>query len=992
MLKKVLPFLLIPILATWSQVYGGGPLKASRNPQKEWVDSIFKSMSPQQRLGQLFMVAAYSNKDEKHAQDIEKLINEYYIGGLIFFQGGPVRQAVLTNRFQAQSRVPMLVGMDAEWGLGMRLDSVMSFPRQMTLGAIASEKDVYQMGVEVARQCRRLGVHVNFAPVVDINNNPKNPVIGNRSFGEDKENVASKGSAYMRGMQHNGVMANAKHFPGHGDTDTDSHLGLPLISHNRERLSEIELYPFRRLMQDSLMSIMVAHLHMPAYDNTKDQATTLSKSVVTDLLKNELKFKGLIFTDALNMKGVSKFHKPGDVDVLALLAGNDVLLFSENVPEAIAKIEQAVKKKQISQKEIDERVRKILAAKYWAGLHQYRPVELYNIYNDLSNPKAEALLNSLYERSVTIAKNDFALLPFTVLDTNSFASVSINAESGNPMQQMLSNYANFKHYSVVESRMNYENVLPALKNTKTVVVGVYKMNTSASKNWGVSQATLQFLKSLRQQKKNVVIVVYGSPYSLKNFEEYGHVVCAYEENDFTQRLVPQALFGGIEVSGKLPVTASDNLKVGSGFFTKRIDRLRHGYPGDVGMDYRTLNRIDSIAYAAIAGKATPGCQVLVVKNGTVVFNKAYGHQTYDNNIPVTTETIYDIASVTKVTGTLQAVMFLAERGLIDVNKKASFYLPELKGTNKEHLIIGDILTHQAGLAPYIPYWKRTVKNLDVTNAFYSSMKDNLHLKQVSPGIYAINSMEDTLWAWTIKSELIPINKQTRKYDYKYSDLGFYMMKRICEKQLNMPIDEFLSQHIYEPLGTSTLTFEPLRKFTADRIAPTEFDKDFRKAMVHGTVHDQGAAMFGGVAGHAGLFSNATDLATLMQMNLQNGRYGGVQYLQPTTVSEFAKRHYTTNRRGFGWDKPIPVTGGPASVFASQNSYGHTGFTGTCVWVDPDHELVYIFLSNRIHPDSNNDKLIKDSIRTKIHDVIYQAFLPAANTWPYAGTNSLHRGR
>jgi beta-N-acetylhexosaminidase len=972
MLKKVCIGLLLHFLAVAHFSYAAEDPKEFRKAQKEWADSVFKSMNNHERLGQLFMVAAYSNKNEKHYQEIDKLVQEYNIGGLIFFQGGPVRQAVLTNRYQALAKVPMLIGMDAEWGLGMRLDSTMSFPRQMTLGAMASDEPVYAMGAEIARQCRRLGVHINFAPVIDVNSNPKNPVIGNRSFGEDKENVANKGVAYMRGLQHHRVMANAKHFPGHGDTDTDSHLALPVINHSKEHMSETELYPFRRLFKDSLMSVMVAHINIPAYDNTKNLATTLSRNVVTNLLKEEMNFEGLVFTDALNMKGVSKFYKPGEVDVLALLAGNDVLLFSEDVPEAIKRIEAAIRKKQISQKEIDKRVRKILEAKYWAGLNVEQPVDTFNLYEDLHTERAEAMLFGLYEKSLTVVKNNKGLLPFHLLDTNSFASVTVNLDADNEFQNMLSNYAPFKHYNVSDAKGNFDETAQWLKGAKTVVVSIHKMNQSASKNYGVSAETLNFIKKLQQQHKNVVLIVFGNPYSLKQFENVSQLVCAYEDNQYTQRAVPQLLFGAIEASGKLPVSASERFKLGTGFFTSKMNRLRYGYPGDVGMDHNILKRVDSIALAAIADHATPGCQVVVARKGTVVLQKSYGYLTYDNSNPVTNSTIYDIASITKVAATLQSVMFLAEREVIDVNRKVSDYLPELKGTNKENVKIADALSHQAGLAPFIPYWKRTMKNLNTTHAFYSAKKDNTFSNQVSPGIYSIKGMEDTLWAWTIQSDMLTPNKITRQYEYRYSDLGFYMMKRLAEDRLNQPIDEFLEQNIYSPLGLGTLTYEPLKKFSADRIAPTEFDRDFRKALVHGTVHDQGAAMFGGIAGHAGLFSNANDLAILMQMNLQNGEYGNVRYFQPTTVSDFAKQHFKTNRRGLGWDKPIMGSGGPASIYASKNSFGHSGFTGTSVWVDPDSELVYIFLSNRIHPDTSNVKLIKDNIRTKIHDVIYQS--------------------
>jgi len=444
---KILFFIFILVVSSASTL----PKKNSeaKTKQQLWVDSVFDSMSEEERLGQLFMVAAYSNRDEKHSEELEKLIREYNIGGLIFFQGGPVRQAILTNRYQAKAKVPLLIAIDGEWGLKMRLDSTMAFPKQMTLGAVQDDAYIYAMGKEVARQCKRLGIHVNFAPVIDVNSNPANPVIGVRSFGEDKFKVAEKGIAYMKGMQDNGVIACAKHFPGHGDTETDSHLTLPVITHTKERLNDVELYPFRELIKDSVFSIMVAHMHVPAYDSTTNMATTLSKSVVTDLLKNELQFKGLIFTDALNMKGVSSFFKPGEVDVLALLAGNDVLLYAEDVPTAIRKIHKAIKENKITWAEVDERVKKILTAKFWAGLDSLKPIELHNLYEDLNSSEAKALRQDIYEKALTIVRNDDNLIPIRILDTTTFASITIGVPSqGSNFQHTLDLYAPFTHFTL----------------------------------------------------------------------------------------------------------------------------------------------------------------------------------------------------------------------------------------------------------------------------------------------------------------------------------------------------------------------------------------------------------------------------------------------------------------------------------------------------------------------------------------------------------------
>ncbi len=946
-----------------------------------WADSIMSTLTDEQALGQLFMVAAYSNKTEAHAVEIEQLIKNNGIGGVIFFQGGPVRQANLTNRYQSISKVPLFVAMDAEWGLGMRLDSTMNFPKQMTLGAIQDNAIIYSMGIEIGKQCKRLGVHINFAPVVDVNSNANNPVIGVRSFGEDKINVSQKAIAYMKGMQSVHVMANAKHFPGHGNTDTDSHFSLPVVNKNMQELNDTELYPFRQLIDSGVGSVIVAHVNVPSLDNTNKPAT-LSKPIVTDLLRNDLGFRGLVFTDALNMKGVSNLYKPGEVDVKALLAGNDILLYAENVPLAIKKIVKALNDKDITKEEINARVKKILMAKYWAGLNNYKKIETENLYQELNNPSAKALLNNLYKQAITVAKNNNNILPFVLADTTSFASVSISFSGPeNIFQKTLSNYAVFDHYSMEKSGSDTAmlSLVNKLKKYEAVIVGVHQVNSYNSKNYGISTSTKTFLQQLQAAHANVTVVVFGIPYALKYFSDSKILVCANEDNAYTQRLIPQLLFGAMQANGRLPITAGENLKLNTGLSVSyNCMRMRYDFAENLRMDSKTLNKIDTIVMHAITEGAMPGCQVLVAKKGAIVYNKSFGYYTYDKKNPVTSTTLYDIASVSKVAGTLQAIMFLEERGLIKLNYKISVYLPDLIGTNKGDLIIRDILTHQAGLQPFLPHWRKTMDSSNFSKKYYSTIKSDSFPNMVIPGLYSIAGIEDSLWKWTVQSSLMAHPKQGKKilpYSYVYSDLGFYIMKRLAESQLGQPMEEFLKQNFYDPLGLQNFFYNPLENgISVSRITPTELDKYYRKSLVAGTVHDPGAALLGGVGGHAGIFSNAEDLATLMQMNLQLGYYGGYRFLLPETIELFSRTQSAKNRRGLGWDKPQATSGGPCSYLVSSSTYGHTGFTGTCAWIDPEQDLVYIFLSNRVYPDANNTKLIKESIRTQIQTVIYKSLL------------------
>lgn len=985
--------LLLGALALWAPSTRSATVKPPELPEEAWVDSVYQSLTPEQRLGQLFMVAAFSNKDAAHVRQIDELITRYNLGGLIFMQGGPYRQAVLTNRYQKEARTPLLISMDVEWGLDMRLDSSLHYARQMTLGAVDDDRLIYQMGREIALRLKQLGVHVSFSPVVDVNVNPLNPVIGNRAFGEDKEEVARRAVAYTKGLQDFGVIAVAKHFPGHGDTDTDSHLALPVVTHSLEQLRQEDFYPFRKTIDAGVLGVMVAHLYVPALDTTRNRASTLSPPVVTGTLRNELGYDGLVFTDALNMKGVSKFYKPGEVDALALRAGNDVLLFSEDVPTAIRRIQDDLESGALDSATVARSVRKILKAKYWAGLNRYEPVDVTRFKPDRldhtaapERPDAYVVQQQLYEHATTVVRNERGLLPLRTLDTLRVASVTIGAPAGNEFQRTMGHYVPLATFPVADRYAPdsvFQKLLPELRPFNVVVVSYHGMNnTPAAHNFGLGEAGLAFIRQLRQDnpRARVVAVPMGNPYALKSFDDAATLVCGYEDNAVSQRVVPQVLFGALPAVGKLPVTAGARAKRGAGLALPSLGRLRFAPPEAVGMDSRTLGQIDNLALEAIAYAATPGCQVLVAKDGVVVLEKGYGRLTYDATAaPVTPTTVYDIASITKVASTLQAVMFLKDQGRLALDEKIGFYLPELKGTDKADLRIRDILLHQAGLKAFIPYWQQTFTPTGVPAAgWYAQSTSADFPNQVADSLYSRASTEDSVWRWTVASPVAPRQKG-QKPEYKYSDLDFILLRRLSEKLLGQRLDEFVKQNFYDPLGLPTLCYNPLQHGIArGRIAPTERDTTFRRRQVWGTVHDQGAALVGGVAGHAGLFGTATDLAALLQMNLQAGYYGGQRYFRTGVVQEFARGGSAeVSRRGLGWDRADPAHGGgAASGQAPVSTFGHTGFTGTCAWADPKNKLVFIFLSNRVYPDANNARLVQYNIRTRMHDVVYRALKPA----------------
>jgi beta-N-acetylhexosaminidase len=950
--------------------------------QNQWVDSVLQTMTEDQKIGHLFMVQAYSNRDEAHAAQIDKLVTEYHAGGVIFFQGGPLRQAQLTNRWQARAKVPLLIGSDCEWGLGMRLDSTLSFPRAMVLGAIADDRLIHQMGREVARQFRRLGMHVNFAPVADVNVNEANPVIGSRSFGQDPENVARHAIAYTQGMQQGGILACAKHFPGHGDTDTDSHFALPVIAKNRARLDSVELYPFRRLVADSLMAVMVSHLHVPALDSLGKQPATYSAPIITELLTRRMRFEGLIFTDALNMRGATLGRQPGEPELLTHLAGSDVFVCPTDVPRAFALIKKAMADGRTSLPEIERRVRKILAAKYFAGLHRYQPVELKNLHQDLNPPQAKALRTKLYEQATTIVRNQGNLLPFLILEKQKFASLVIGAGAGNNFQKMLGKYAPFAHHALPAddpSVASLEAMRKKLAGHSAVVVGLLNVSGLGNKraaDYGIGQPLRDFLQKLQAETK-VVVVSFGHPYAVGRLDFAHHLVCAYENRPETQNAVPQVLFGAVAARARLPVGAG-RVRVGEGHSLGALGRLRYNeLPEALGFDSRVLDRIDTIAQRAIQMRATPGCQVLVARRGQVVFSRNYGNFTYHQQIPVEDETLYDLASLTKVAATMQAVMYLHDRGKLDIEKKMGDYLPDLAGTNKADIVIKDALLHQAGLIQGQPFWWRTMEKGQYLPAYYSRTQRDSFDTPVAENLYATSNMKALVWEWTKANPMRKNKRADGSYGYLYSDLGFYMLKQIVEQQTGQSIDQFVSQYFYRPLGLSTLTYLPLRKFAKEQIAPTEEDRHFRKGVVQGTVHDPDAGLQGGVAGHAGLFGNANDLAILLQMNLQRGRYGGrIFYADTATVPFFTEeRPARPNRRGLGWDKPaLNATGNnaPSSPLCSDRAFGHTGFTGTGLWVDPEYDLIYVFLANRTYPSAMNWKLKEANIRNLVHTTVYQA--------------------
>ncbi|WP_291275756.1 glycoside hydrolase family 3 N-terminal domain-containing protein [Flavobacterium sp.] len=940
--------------------------KIDSNQQKKWVDSLYNSMTFEEKVGQLFMVAAYSNKKEDHAQDLDKLIAKYKIGGLIFFQGGPVRQALLTNRFQAQSKIPMLIGNDAEWGFSMRLDSTVKYPWNMTLGAIQDNKLIEKMGAQMAKQSKRLGVHFTFGPVVDINTNPNNPIIGNRSFGEDKLNVTAKALAYMKGLQDNGIFATAKHFPGHGDTGTDSHHTLPVVPFDKQRLDSVELYPYKELIKNGLSSVMVAHLNVPSIESREGYPSSLSNKVVTDLLKNELQFDGLIFTDALNMKGASNFKQPGDIDLEAFLAGNDVLLFAENVPKAIDKFKEAFQANLFTEERLAYSVKKILKYKYQVGLNQYKPVEIKNLYEDLNAIEYEALNYQLYENAITVLKNESKLIPLKKLEREKIAYVKLGDGSNEMFLAKLKDYADVTEITA----FNLDTALLDLTDFTKVIVGYHKPDGAWRKN-ELTFKEINWIDKISKEKETI-LAFFTKPYSLLKIPNFDHtevVIQAYQNTDIAQTVTAEIIFGARVAKGKLPVTIKDNFEVNQGLPTQKLDRLGFTVPENVGMDSKKLAKIDSIATYAIKQKATPGMQILVARKGQIIYRKSFGFQKYDSIQKVKNTDIYDVASLTKVLATLPMVMKQYDKKRISLDTHLCQMLPLFENSNKADATLLDMLTHQARFQAWIPFYKNTLDSLKHPDSLYYRMAYSEEFPtKVANNLYLRKDYN------TVMLKMIADSPLLDKKQYKYSDFSFIILKEYLERALDKKLDVLVEEQFYKHLGATTMTYNPLNKFESTRIAPTEEDTYFRYQTIQGYVHDMAAAMQGGVSGHAGLFSNSIDVAKMMQLYLQKGKYGDQEFFSEKTFNDFNKCYYCKdgNRRGVGFDKPQLGKEGPTCGCVSMTSFGHTGFTGTMAWADPEKEIVYVFLSNRTYPNAEPNKLSKLNIREQIQEIIYQS--------------------
>jgi beta-N-acetylhexosaminidase len=926
--------------------------------QENWAEEQLKLLTLEEKIAQFFMIAAYSGKGEEHYREIEELIRTQKVGGIIFFQGDRNNFKTALKRFEAASSLPLLVGMDAEWGVQMRLSAEERFPYPYTLGAANDLENSEKIAAMMAQECRELGIHLNFAPVADVNSDPTNPVIGFRSFGENPKLVADHVRAFVRGFEANGIMSTVKHFPGHGNTNKDSHLELPTVDQSLKTLEAIDLFPFSEAFREGSSSVMIGHLNVPALDPSGTPAT-LSKLIIKDYLQKQMGFKGLVISDALNMKAVADKYGKTEVVVKAFEAGCDILLFPESVEEAINAIKKSVLKGDISEKELNERCLKVLKAKQKFVL-QTKSFKTYTV------GEQQWARRKSYESALTVLKNNEATLPLSDL-SRKIESISIG-ENHTSLKKSIGDFADVDHYSFANPS-DAKSFFATKRASDVILINLHASTVRARDGYGFGEGWQEIL-TLIPSEKTVVLNLFGNPQALKGVDlsAVDAVVVAYENHPLVQERAAQLLFGAAPSIGKLPMTIQKTFERGSGIELAWGGRLKFSQPEEFGIDPKKFEEVDKMALNGIAKGAYPGCQIVVAYKGSLIYRKNFGTKTFSSKDSIQSTDVYDIASITKIAASTVGLMYLQSNDQFSLNAQLKEYI-DVSDSRYAAIRLRDMMAHQAGLTAWIPFYKRTLEGGKPASSYYSAVQTDDFSIQVAHDLWIRKDYSDSMYQQIMRT---PLSAKT----YVYSDLGYYFVKKIIEKQSGKGLDKFLHDELYGPMGLRSLRYNPLDFMNQQRIVPTENDQAFRKQLIHGYVHDPGAAMLGGVGGHAGLFANATDLASLMQLFMNKGMYGAKNYLKEQVVEEYTKAQFPGNRRGAGFDRPTASGGGTCHSSASQKSYGHSGFTGTLAWVDPEHAINYVFLSNRVCPDQENWKLRDMHIRTEIQRVIYEILLKA----------------
>lgn len=911
------------------------------NAQIQWAESTLKSMSLKEKCAQMIFPwaeADFINTDDASFHRLQRLVGDLKVGGIIFFEGDMWNQADLSNRLQSIAKYPLLISEDFERGLGMRLTETVEFPYNMAVAAADDTALTWQMGRAIASEARSIGVHQNYAPMADLNSDPMNPVINVRAFSEDPALTARHVSAFIRGSNSGHIISTVKHFPGHGATDLDSHKELPVIKHSKDEFFTSDLVPFEAAIKSGVGSVMAAHLEVPAFEPKAGLPSSLSENIVTGLLKEQLGFKGLIVTDAMNMQGILKNYGTAEATVMAVKAGHDMILFPHNEELAINSLYKAVMNGTISQERIEYSVRKILAAKAAVGLDKNRFVTTDSIRTIVNRKSHMRLAREIAEKSITLVKNENNIIP---VDTARFYTTACITLSGSSYaassafeKAAAARFMNFKSFHLTRSSdsASFRKAIELASKSDLILVPLFVNLKTFSEIVQTSAGQANFLNELKKLNKPFIVMSMGNPYLLSEFPDVPVYLTSYGDPEVSQIAMLDAIVGNISITGKLPVSIpSTPYKLGYGIQIPKQKLTAAPGASDL---YYDFSMVDSLVNLALADSAFPGAVVYAGHHGKLVYKKAFGYYSYEAGaMPMRTDAIFDMASVSKVISTTTAAMLLYDEGRLDLDKKVAYYLPEFGNKGKEAITVRNLLLHNSGLPAFKPFYKT--------------------LKTPQEEISAIMNSETEFPAGS---------------KMQYSDLGMITLQQIIEKLSGKKLDEFVQERIFSPLGMTRTMYNPKPEYWYYCV-PTEKDDYWRMTTLKGKVHDEAAYLLGGVAGHAGLFSTAGDLSVFLQMLIQKGNYGSVQFIKPSTVSLWTKKQTDQSTRALGWDTRSPKQSSAGTLF-SPDSYGHTGFTGTSVWVDPEREFFVVLLTNRVHPTRQNNKLSR--YRAPIHDAFIKA--------------------
>jgi len=926
---------------------------------KSWAESTLDKLTLREKIAQMMvyrMNMHYLNYNSDEWKKIEDLISSDGIGILHIWFGETGSALTMLNKIQRESKIPILVEADIESGLGRRYPGAVTLPPMMAIAATGNSKFAYEAGRISAEESRGVGIHFNLAPVVDVNNNPKNPIINTRSFGEHPDSVIKYSREFIKGLHDHGMLTTAKHFPGHGDTETDSHSSLAQIPSDSTRLWQIELPPFKNAIESGVDAIMVAHVNSPEYQIHSEDPATLSKFWIQDVLRSKMKFDGVIITDAMDMGGIVKKYSDSYALIETIKAGSDIIIQNNQMKKSIDLVEKAVKNRIISEQRINASALKVLKMKERLGLHKNKIISMDDTHISVGKKSNFDLASEIGNRSITLVKNNDNILPLQPKSNDTFYIVDLYDGANNHNESIVTKSLRENGYKVrsfqidkSDSLIVANHILDQIPSDGLVLLNAYANPVEWKENIFLPRVEADFINRLIKKCSTVIITSFGSPYLIQDFPEAPVYICAYKGSSVMQKAFLNALMGESDINGILPVTIPGIAKRGSGINLKSIKwekkeqswipgkEIKRIRPNEISVN---VDETKQMLLEAVADSAFPGGVILAAKNGEIFLHKAFGYHTYSKKKPVMRGNIYDLASITKVVATTSALMKLVDEKKLSLDDKVITYLPEFIGKQKmffdqkSMVTIRHLITHTSGLPPFKKYFL---------------MDGNIQTK--------IDSIMNT-------EPEIPLNQKMI-----YSDIGLIVLGKIIESVSQSSLDEYVDSVVFKPLGMKTTFYNPpIEKIK--RIIPTEYSSLYGETII-GYVHDENAKSIGGIAGHAGLFSTASDLSIFSQMMLNGGIYGWKRIFKSQSVTNFTKRANAIegSSRALGWDTPSGQSSG--GVYLSASSFGHTGFTGTSLWIDPENQIFVILLTNAVHPNRNYKNPNYFDWRQKIHSSVYE---------------------